>query len=181
MGSSIALFSQNGETLTDQRDNKEYKTIQVGNQVWMAQNLNYDEKGSTCYKGKAANCQTYGKLYGSSSAQKVCPNGWHLPSKEEVETFLSASTGMTDFFTYNGITSVPSYNLTNFSDLNFTYGGYSTMTSKYEELGKEVFFWTSTKVAEYIYAQYHLDKDSFVISSSPFMKAYGAYVRCVKD
>jgi uncharacterized protein (TIGR02145 family) len=177
----LASFAQDGNLLIDPRDNKEYKTIKVGNQVWMSQNLNYEEPGSECYKNKAANCEAYGKLYGSSSAQRVCPEGWHLPSKEEVDVFLSASTGMTDFFTYSGLTSVPLYNFNNSSELNITYGGYETMTGKFENLDKEVYFWTSTKLADYTYTQYYFDKSNFVISASQFMKAYGCYVRCVKN
>jgi uncharacterized protein (TIGR02145 family) len=64
-------------------DIKDYNSVPIGDQVWMARNLNCNVSGSRCYKDDHANCTKYGRLYNWETAKTICPSGWHLPSNEE--------------------------------------------------------------------------------------------------
>jgi len=87
---SVSAVNAQGGSFTDKRDGKTYRTVKIGNQTWMAENLNYKTGKSVCYDNEESNCQEYGRLYDWKTALKACPAGWHLPSDAEW-------TALTDF------------------------------------------------------------------------------------
>ena len=99
-------------------ENESYEAILIGEQTWIAENLNYNASGSRCYGDNTGgdsqgNCAKYGRLYdwatamaldascnSSSCASQVqakhrgvCPAGWHIPSDAEWDVLMTVVGG----------------------------------------------------------------------------------------
>jgi len=89
-------------SMTDSRDGQTYKTVTIGTQTWMAENLNYEGEIITNhlteygYCPNESDCTKYGRFYTHRAVEVVCPSGWHLPSYGEFEVLLNAVGGLLD-------------------------------------------------------------------------------------
>lgn len=148
-------------TVTDTRDARIYKTIQIGSQVWMAENLAYtpvttytfdhndlnyfyreDSSYYFCYNDSINNLKQYGALYTWDAAMKACPCGWHLPNALEYETLFKA-VGNNKKSIYKSLVTGGS------SGFNVKLGGalyyYTNVFPKFSYKNRYAFFWTSTR------------------------------------
>ena len=82
-----------GNSFTDDRDGQTYGTIQIGEQCWMAENINYDDEvegENWCPADYEDNeyCDTHGRLYNWFGALWACPEGWSLPSDYDFQELI---------------------------------------------------------------------------------------------
>lgn len=143
-------------SLTDSRDGKKYKTVKIGNQVWMAENLNFKSGDSWCYNNSEQNCNEYGRLYSWGAAQKVCPSGWRIASDSEWDAVAGNSASF-------GIKAA----------------GFRNAKGKFELLGKRADFWTADNAGDK--GKYHYYSASAgTMDKNTYSKKGGMSVRCVQ-
>ena len=191
-------------SMTDPRDGIVYKTTQIGGKTWMAENLNYFDiegaassiKNDWCYWDKPENCESAGRLYTWKVAQRICPEGWRLPTKADWESLLqevgadslneilwkgssklksvngweNEGSGTDDF----GFTALPAgMKFTTRTQDGFTYHGCSSL------------MWAATEAdggaADSLAYHMYLDcsNDNAIVNT--VRKINGLSVRCVKD
>lgn len=171
------------KVLLDERDGNKYKTVRIGKQVWMAENLNFPTSDSWCYEKELTNCQMYGRLYNWSSAKKACPSGWHLPSNEEWNKLwyvlgsekvagkkLKAKNGWSKKGNGDGL-----------FDFSVLPAGYRNAEGYFGYIGGFSFLWSSSEYDERnAYALRFGYSNTFVLQHHNG-KNYGFSVRCVED
>ena len=195
-------------TLTDSRDGQTYKTVTIGTQTWMAENLNYETTNSYCYHDTATYCDKYGRLYTWAAAMDsagtwstngmgcgygkecsstypvrgVCPSGWHLPSQAEWDSLFTAvggqSTAGQKLKSMSGWSS---------SGNGMDAFGFSALPAGYcngyfYDEGSKAYFWSSTEYSSYLadamFLGYDGDNGGSLGSSN---MNNGFSVRCLKN
>jgi uncharacterized protein (TIGR02145 family) len=187
-------------------DGYTYKTVQIGNQVWFAENLRtskYNDgtpipnvtdnnawsklnTGAYCfYDNNATNNATYGKLYNwfAVETDKLCPMGWHVPTDAEWTTLSEFLCGELVAGKKMKSTSGWEYNSNNSNLIGFSGlpGGYRDNYGKFNNFGEYACWWSSNEyMLNYAYAFGLINDYGFLLIGS-FNKEEGFSVRCLKD
>lgn len=172
---SATAFGVSG-AMTDSRDGKVYRSTQIGNQIWMAENLRYNVSGS--FQNPQNPSIVYGYLYSWDQAQNACPTGWHLPDNQEWQDMVYYLSSMSqnldgpaswnnlgqDLKSSTGWTSSNGSNLYNF---NAYPAGIRTASGTNMHLGDQAYFWSASDTSA-TDAYYHQLSDS----SSNFIRNF---------
>jgi uncharacterized protein (TIGR02145 family) len=180
--------SVSGGVLTDTRDGKKYKTVKIGSQIWMAENLNYAANGSKCYDNKPENCKKYGRLYDWTTAMKVCPSGGHLPRKSEYEMLDKAvSTSGKKLKAKSGWNNYKSgwnnYEGNGMDEYGFSAlpGGYGGSGGSFSNVGDRGYWWSASEDdSDFAYGRYMRNDAGYAYWGSNDKDRLFS-VRCVQD
>jgi uncharacterized protein (TIGR02145 family) len=197
-----------GDTLTDVRDNQLYATVPIGDQCWMAENLNIGTMVPAttemtnnliiekyCYTNNTANCDVYGGLYqwdemmqyfNTPGVQGLCPDDWHLPADSEWTTltdFLGGSSVAGGKLKETGTIhwNSPNTGATNESGFTALPGGARYYNSEFNYQGILARYWSSSDVGGFTAWFREMNYNSTILASYDYSKVYGFSVRCVKD
>ena len=197
--------------MIDPRDKQIYRAVTIGNQAWMAENLNYKTENSWCGGGSGKNegdCSKYGRLYTWAAAidsaklykdkalycgygktcslpdtvYGICPPGWHLPDITDWRKLYTAVGG-------NKLKSQ-----TGWKDYNGTSGngtddyGFSAFPACYRENdgsfcseGASAYFWSATENNSSNAYRMILYYSSGNANLNSSNKSLAFSVRCIKD
>ncbi len=204
---SFFLVSIIAQSQITAQDGKIYKTVKIGNQIWMAENLNVntyrngdtipqvqDPKtwrslttGAWCYYGgKAESGAKYGKLYNwyaINDPRGLAPEGWHIPTDSEWAKLTSFLGGKIESSTK--IKSAKGWsqggNGSNESGFNALPGGTRSINEAFSFAGDYGYWWTSSSFDGYSAWNRFLAYNNNYIGRSTGWKQFGNSVRCIKD
>jgi uncharacterized protein (TIGR02145 family) len=172
----------------DNRDGQPYRTIKIGGQTWMAENLNYrggDGGLGICFDSVSWNCTQYGRLYdwpavmdcnaeGCAEHQGICPEGWHVPSDDEWRALVDYAGGREQA---GGALKTPNWGGSNALGFSALPGGYRDY-SFHEGVGR---WWTYTNLTgdPQIFTISHNDNSAIIMDLPLHYYYYRLSVRCV--
>jgi len=201
------LFSAIAHSQITAQDGKVYKTVKIGNQTWMAENLNVntyrngdtipqvqDPKtwsslttGAWCYYGgKTETGAKYGKLYNwyaINDPRGLAPEGWHIPTDSEWATLTTFLGGKIE--SSAKIKSMRGWsqggNGSNESGFNALPGGTRSINEAFSFVGDYGYWWTSSSFDGYSAWNRFLAYNNNYIGRSTGWKQFGNSVRCIKN
>jgi uncharacterized protein (TIGR02145 family) len=196
------------DSITD-IDGNTYKTVTIGTQTWMAENLKvtkYNDgiaipnvtdntewkeltTGALCdYGNTPSNSETYGKLYNwhAVNTGKLCPTGWHVPSDAEwteLTDYLGGRSVAGGKLKETGTTHLASPNTGATNETGFTAlpGGFRGYDGAFYYIGYHGYWWSATENGSNN-AWYRLMGFNFsTVARHNYYKELGVSVRCVRD
>jgi len=186
MSSSSAVSSQSGANLfTDPRDGQVYRTVDLGLNTWMAENLRYAGVDSTeCglaegAEGVLSGCSNYGRFYTFYQAQEACPEGWRLASYEDWNLLVVLTGGET---TAGQSLKSSTMWATGAGLDSFGMTVLPTGSAESNSLGTDAYFWTSTQYSSdgvYQGLGVHMWAESAQVEMTGFPFAQKFPVRCL--
>jgi len=186
--------------MTDPRDGKKYRTVNVYEKTWMAENLNFAdssmypamEGGNHCIDDDDYYCDLVGRLYNKAAAmnnstlgegvvQGICPDGWHIPSTLEVYELTSAADDKPQNIRSArgwGTSSHPVSVGKDVLGMSFVgTGSYDHALFRTEGLYEKM--WVNSAAANNVYLLIRGEEDEMYINN--FNASVFCSVRCVKD
>jgi len=167
------------------QESKILKTVQIGNQIWTAENLNTQtDSGSWCYNEDEAKSDIYGRLYNWERAKEFCPEGFRLPTLEDWNALI-------DFYgTYHVVAEKlksteywhePSLGNEDPNSLKCLPGGLFNGDENFFGEKFSGYYWTATEVGETHAMYINLDYDKAEVLQDQQKKSYGFSVRYIKN
>jgi len=184
-----------GNTYKDIRDNKNYPTIQLGTQCWMALNLNYGTfitssspqrdnciSEKYCYNDNTVNCTSFGGLYQwdemmqyqtAEGSQGFCPPAWHVPGEAEWNTLFN-------LYTNNGFAGFP-LKVTGYSGFSALLTGMYYLDVQWSYNSFATMFWSSTLSGPGKTWAHGMNDYNPSVSFYPAFRSNAFSIRCIRD
>jgi uncharacterized protein (TIGR02145 family) len=166
---------------TDPRDSRKYRTVVIGNQTWLAENLNYEAEGGKYYNNDTANGQKYGRLYNWEAAKKACPPGWHLPSDAEWQTLVDFAGKIAAKNLKARNSWVNNGNGKDIYGFSALPSGYANSDGNFYNVGNRGYWWSSTDDNTVNACYRNMNEHSNSVNRYSDVKTNLFSVRCVKD
>lgn len=179
-----------GTGVTD-TDGNFYNTVILGDQEWMAENLNHETASSWCYNEDPGNCEIYGRLYTWFTARNACPAGWRLPSDRDWQRLVNAlggydiaggkmkATGSVEEET--GWWHVPNADATNESSFTGLPGGIRDTDNSFNDAGYIGIWWSTSGDDASLIWTHELDYSKGSVERTLNDKQIGLSVRCIRN
>ncbi|HJX70713.1 MAG TPA: FISUMP domain-containing protein, partial [Bacteroidales bacterium] len=169
----------------DDRDNRFYDAVKIGEQWWMAQNLDYSLPGGSWYYGNDSinHAEKYGRLYNWESAKAGCPADWHLPDDLEwklLEMDLGMSKSQADSIEWRGTDQGTELQKQGKYHFNASLAGFRLANGAYNYIESSGTFWTSSEydIGTAWYRGIGTEPD---INRFYYDKEMGFSVRCIRN